>query len=348
VTDNGGGTVTLPPAGCDYLSPDEVHEILDGLPAGTTIEFAAIHKDFICHGPAGAPPTVCSFVPQGVDCDESGGSLGGEKECSSSTLELEATGTGMLAGYQRTLSLPIEFETHTAPRTPGAPVQSFDTDMFRLRGQLPPGDPDFDLLRIRAGTDFGMPSPGHTTLIQAPGGNWAVDSFFDIFYEIEFIGAPGGPFDGEAGITTGTIHMATGASTCTHTPVACDDGNPCTIDSCDVTTGECLHDPVPPPIEVGRITFQGKTSLSWAPSPDAEHWNTYRGLINPQSWTYNHVCFESGDAFGDGPTKTTDSTVPPPGRSSYYLVSGENACGESSLGHGSPSGLPRPNLQPCP
>ncbi len=43
-----GGTVVLPPAGCDYLSPDEVHVIIDGLTPDTTIEFAPIHKDFIC------------------------------------------------------------------------------------------------------------------------------------------------------------------------------------------------------------------------------------------------------------------------------------------------------------
>ena len=40
-----GGTVVLPPAGCDYLSPDEVHLIIDGLPPGTTLELKPIHKD---------------------------------------------------------------------------------------------------------------------------------------------------------------------------------------------------------------------------------------------------------------------------------------------------------------
>ena len=54
------GTVTLPPDGCEYLSPDEVHMILDTLPPGTTIELAAIHKDFICRGAAGGPPPTCS------------------------------------------------------------------------------------------------------------------------------------------------------------------------------------------------------------------------------------------------------------------------------------------------
>ena len=35
----------------------------------------------------------------------------------------------------------------------------------------------------------------------APGG-WAVDSFFDITYKIEFIGASGGPFGGYSNAQT--------------------------------------------------------------------------------------------------------------------------------------------------
>ena len=85
-------------------------------------------------------------------------------------------------------------------------MQSFDTDMFRLFGQIT-GDPDFDLLRVVAGTDFGLPSPGHTTLTQAAGSNWAVDSFFDITYRIDFVGRPGGPLAGRSGSTTGTARF---------------------------------------------------------------------------------------------------------------------------------------------
>jgi hypothetical protein len=78
--------------------------------------------------------------------------------------------------------------------------------MLRMQGQIT-GDPDFDLLRITAGNDFGMPSPGHTTLTQiAPG--WAVDSFFDITYRIDFIGKPGGPVGGMSGSTTGTYRFS--------------------------------------------------------------------------------------------------------------------------------------------
>src|SRR2546425_11935512 len=117
--------------------------------------------------------------------------------------------------------------------------------MFRLQGQLPAGDPDFDLLIIRAGNDFGLPSPGHTTLTKQAGGDWAVDSFFDITYRIDFQGKPGGRIGGMSGSTTGTIRMATGlpAGGCVHTPRNCDDGDPCTDDSCDPITGDCVHAP---------------------------------------------------------------------------------------------------------
>ncbi len=192
VPDDGTGTVKLPPANCGYVSPADVHRIIDGLPAGTTIEVGAEHFEFL------------NIVRM------PGGSLGGEKETFDSQLRLHLDGTGALAGFTRDLSLMVQAETHVGPRTPGDPVQDFDTDMFRLQGQLPPGDPDFDLLRITAGTDFGLPSPGHTTLTQLAIGVWTVDSFFDITYRIDFVGAPGGPLGGMSGSTTGPIRMQTG------------------------------------------------------------------------------------------------------------------------------------------
>jgi hypothetical protein len=57
-----------------------------------------------------------------------------------------------------------------------------------------------------------MPSPGHTTLTQLPNTEWAVDSFFDITYRIDFVGSPGGPLGGMSGSTTGTIRMQTGSA----------------------------------------------------------------------------------------------------------------------------------------
>ncbi|MBK8268871.1 MAG: hypothetical protein IPK83_11435 [Planctomycetes bacterium] len=204
VPDNGGGTITLPPAGCAYLSPDEVHMIIDGLPPGTTIEFAPIHRDFICESgaqgfPGCPPPGICEVPGPGT----------GNTDCFISEGRFQVNGTGTLAGFNRSISIPLSCQVRTAARAPGAPVQSFDTSMFFLQGQIF-GDPDFDQLQITAGNGFGLPSPGHTTLTQLPGGNWAVDSFFDITYRIDFVGAPGGPLGGMSGSTTGTIRMEAG------------------------------------------------------------------------------------------------------------------------------------------
>ncbi len=203
--DGGDGTVHLPPQGCGYRNdPGSVFAIINGLPPGAAILADGIHTNFMCT-PAVA---VCSF-PTGGGCVQAGGSLGGEKSCAASQLQLDMQGVGPLAGYMRVINLPVEIEVHTAPSSPFAPVQPFATDMSRLFGQVV-GDPDFDLLRITGGTDFGLPSPGHTTLTQLPGGSWAVDSFFDITYRIDFVGAPGGPLAGMSGSTTGTVRMQTG------------------------------------------------------------------------------------------------------------------------------------------
>lgn len=182
--DNGGGTVDLPPAGCDYVG-ESPWRIVDGLPGGTTIEIDATFSNYI---------NVVS-VP--------GGTLGGEFEQFDLGVMLEMTGTGALAGFSRTLFVFAQAETHSAARTPGDAVQSFSTEWFSLNGQLF-GDPDFDMLQIQGGSSFGLPSPGQTTLTRLgpPGSDFNVDSFFDVEYKITFQGAPGSVLDGFSGTTT--------------------------------------------------------------------------------------------------------------------------------------------------
>jgi hypothetical protein len=187
--DNGTGTIDLPPACPDgYAGP---MSIISGLPPGTTIEIEAVLRNFT--GVIRSP----------------GGGLGGEVQTWYANLEMSMRGTGMLAGYVRLVVLPVYGETQSAPRVPGQPIQSFVTDLYRMQGQII-GDPDFDLLRVTGGTDFGMPSPGQTTLTFLPSGNWNVDSFFDITYRIDFIGAPGGILAGMSGSTPGISRFQAG------------------------------------------------------------------------------------------------------------------------------------------
>ncbi len=72
-------------------------------------------------------------------CGVPGGGLGGEVEDFDSQLIFELNGTGDLDGFHRILAIPVGAQTHTGPRNPGDPVQSFPTDMFLLQGNLPLG-----------------------------------------------------------------------------------------------------------------------------------------------------------------------------------------------------------------
>jgi len=139
----------------------------------------------------------------------------------------------------------------------------------------------------------------------------------------------------------------------------CDDGDPCTEDRCDITGDVCvrtqiqLAGPVGETLQAGFDEATGILTLSWSAIPGAVHYNTYRGSIpaggmgsrTPEA--YDHACFESADAAGDGALVTTDPDLPLPGTATYYLVSGENACAEGPLGASS-GGAPRPNALPCP
>ncbi len=212
--DNGTGTVDLP-ANCPYTSIQPMM-IIDGLPPGTTIELYPTYHNFSC-----VPGiTACSLPLPPVLCEAPGGSLGGNFQCFEGNLELDVVGTGLLTGFVRTLYVPLSTEIHTGPRNPGDAVQNFPADMYRMFGEIF-GDPDFCTFRITAGTDYGLPGPGQTILTELPSGDFNVDSFFDVTYQIEFEGCPGSVLDGFMGTTTAMDPWQQGeAAAFTPTPTA--------------------------------------------------------------------------------------------------------------------------------
>jgi hypothetical protein len=216
-SDNGDGSVDLPTLHPNAFQGPLV--ISSGLPDQSFIMCEVVWTD----------PTTRNIAP--------GGALGGETSIfSGASMQLNMTGTGLLDGFSRMIYMPVSGILYSGPRTPGDDVQDFDNDMFQLEGSII-GDPDFDVLIVRAGNQYGLPSPGHTTLtrIGPPGSDFIVDSFFDITYEIEFIGSPGSVLDGLLGVSMGDVVVQNPLGT------DCDDGDPCTIDICDPITGECSH-----------------------------------------------------------------------------------------------------------
>jgi hypothetical protein len=172
-------------ATCVYLGNTE---ITNGLPAGATIQVAASIGNFINVS------------------ESAGGALGGTTSTWDGLCTLQMTGTGALLSFNRSITIPLVGAGFNvmdwAPRTPFAPVQTATAQLYRLFGQVASfGDPDFDLLRIAGGNDFGMPSPGQIQLVST-GGGWAVSGYFDFTHRIDFVGSPGGALSGYSGSTT--------------------------------------------------------------------------------------------------------------------------------------------------
>ncbi len=205
--DNGSGTVDLPPDGCGYLTPTDVHELIDNanLPPGTTIEFDVSHQNFVCSQGQGGPTGYggsCSVVVDPVTCEGPGPVAGTVVECFASEAVISLTGTGALGGYSEQLVVPL-FTEVVSNRGPGDPTPSFGTEMVQLGGALPPGNSStFCQLSILGGTDnTGPPNLGQVSLTPLPGGKFQVDSFFDVSYFMTYQGCPGSVLDGLSGVS---------------------------------------------------------------------------------------------------------------------------------------------------
>jgi len=205
-----GGTTSLPLDACEYASPFDRLEIVQGLPLGTTIEIAPVLDSFQCN--AGSFAFCSAAITPGI-CEVAGGTLGGTLACSKAELQLTMSGTGLLAGFNRVITMLVDVETHHGARSPSDPVQAFQTQVFYVSGDVS-GDPDFDLLELRAGSAFGYSSPGVMELFSRAGVDWRAEERLDLGYSLGFIGAPGSILEGLSGTTTSRAGLEVGTNAC--------------------------------------------------------------------------------------------------------------------------------------
>ena len=137
--------------------------------------------------------------------------------------------------------------------------------------------------------------------------------------------------------TDDTCSVATGCVYMNNTAI-CDDGNPCTMgDVC--SGGTCAGTPTPAPPETQSVIVAAdKATFSWSAASDATQYDVVRGStgafpVGPGGG--DEVCFDNLV----GPT-LVDATMPAPDKGFWYLSRGENACGSGTYGfqglHGAP------------
>jgi hypothetical protein len=120
--------------------------------------------------------------------------------------------------------------------------------------------------------------------------------------------------------------------------VTCTDGNTCTTDTCDPTSG-CVYTSSPGPPEIQSIAVAAdKATFSWPAAQDTTQYDVVRGStgafpVGPSG--DDEVCFDN--LVG---ATVTDPTVPNAGEGFWYLSRGENSCGIGTFGTQS-DGTPR-------
>lgn len=104
----------------------------------------------------------------------------------------------------------------------------------------------------------------------------------------------------------------------------------------------------------GIVTFTAHRDdgLDWQADSGFTSWNVYRGdlAVLKASGVYTQAPGSNPLAArwcGLASTSLADAASPSAGATMFYLVTGENADGEGTLGEQS-SGAPRPNVNPCP
>jgi hypothetical protein len=267
--------------------------ILDDLPRGTEVRIGTQHGSF------------SNVFRSGLRTETS-------TESFTSELVMHMTGTGVL-GFDCTLTMSgVAVEVESDPAQPGQDVQDFDVEMRSLVGDLV-DDTEcnlFEELHVRAGSDWGLPSPGHVHLERRPDGTFDVYSSFDVMNTISYVGKKDGPLEGRSGSTTTTVRMGTPS-----------------------TPGEAGN-PIPLLVtDYSPVTDE--LSLSYGPACQTGDHDIYFGplaQVASLGW--------SGAVCSIGDTGTYGTFDPGPG-SYFFVVVGHHGDHEGSYGRSS-NGAERP------
>jgi hypothetical protein len=148
---------------------------------------------------------------------------------------------------------------------------------------------------------------------------------------------------------------------CKQPPIACGDASgPLCDGDCPAGTQclpsgaggdcECQACFAAPPSAAITLLFEDRTHFAWTVLGCATMYDVYRrtGGLLPDT-NHDGVADSYGGCLYENVLTAfaLDTTSPPAGQIHSYLVSGENAAGEGSLGFAS-NGMQRPNASPCP
>lgn len=193
--DDGTGSVSFPPpCASGFVGDPAAIAAVNGLPTGSPLLARVELKNI------------------SVTSRTAGGALDGETQNATASLVLSLQGSGDLAGYSRTITLPATLQTMTEPWVKGPAPQHFQFLLQSLSATLPPGDPDFASLTILGGEGASFRTTGFTTYRPKGNGTFTVESSIDFGYRLSFAGKPGSPFAGLSGTTDTRARTVAGSA----------------------------------------------------------------------------------------------------------------------------------------
>jgi len=226
----------------------------------------------------------------------------------------------------------------------GATTGSWDTEILSMSLS---GDVGGVSIEIRESPN--LPSPGHTSVVDLGGGQWQIDSFFDVFTELSVNGGGFQPQTNPGGRME-LVPTPQDECECVPDPVSCEQSDPATCGGFCTGTNElcgigpaglceCIPDTyvggavpdggivpgIPLTLQRSASEAVGDITLSWGAScsPSDDDYEIYEGSV-PAFYSHTARFCTTGGA--------TTITFTPIAGFAYYLVVPRNPLREGSYG----------------